>query len=190
MAAALAERPSAAGTLAATRGPRWYCVHTKSRAEHIALANLERQAFECFLPRLARTVIRARRRQRVLDPLFPGYLFLHADPAQANLAAVRSTRGALGLVRFTGEPAVVEAPLIERLRADADEAGIIAPEQPRPKAGDAITVLDGPFIGLRGIYSEARGEHRALVLLQLLGGAQPVVLAADAIETPAVASAS
>ena len=33
---------------------RWYCVHTKPRAEAQALEHLQRQGFECLLPRLQR----------------------------------------------------------------------------------------------------------------------------------------
>ena len=35
-------------------GQRWYCVQTKPRTEARALENLERQAFECLLPRIRR----------------------------------------------------------------------------------------------------------------------------------------
>ena len=30
--------------------PSWFAVYTKPRQEHIALENLERQGFRCFLP--------------------------------------------------------------------------------------------------------------------------------------------
>ena len=80
----------------------WYCVHTKPRAEALALEHLQRQAFECLLPRIQHSVLRGGRRQRVVEPLFPRYLFLRANPEQQSLAAVRSTRGALGLVRPGG----------------------------------------------------------------------------------------
>ena len=33
---------------------RWYCVHSKPRSEAVALQNLQRQGFECLLPRIAK----------------------------------------------------------------------------------------------------------------------------------------
>ncbi|MEN9764019.1 MAG: transcription/translation regulatory transformer protein RfaH, partial [Pseudomonadota bacterium] len=39
----------------------WYLVHTKPRQEDIALMNLERQGYTCYLPRLS--VEKARRRR-------------------------------------------------------------------------------------------------------------------------------
>ena len=31
----------------------WYLIHTKPRQEHIALTNLERQGYTCYLPHCA-----------------------------------------------------------------------------------------------------------------------------------------
>ena len=44
---------------------RWYCVHTRPRAEAQAREHLQRQGFEVFLPRLRRSVLRGGRRQAV-----------------------------------------------------------------------------------------------------------------------------
>lgn len=158
---------------------RWYCIHTKPRAEQQAFEHLQRQAFECFLPRIARTVIKAGRRQSVVEPLFPRYLFLRANTAHQSLAPIRSTRGALGVVRFANQPGEVPQDLIERLQHDAGHEGVITVPETTPKRGDTVTVLTGVFAGLRGLYAELCGQHRAIVLLQLLGGTQRVVLPLD-----------
>jgi hypothetical protein len=46
--------PSAPPTLTVITSPTtaWYLVHTKPRQEDVALANLERQGYECYLPQL------------------------------------------------------------------------------------------------------------------------------------------
>ena len=98
----------------------WYCVHTKPRAEAQALEHLQRQGFECLLPRLQRTTLRNGRRHTGVEALFPRYLFLHADAQTTSLAPVRSTQGAVGLVRTAGLPATVPDEFIERLQADAN----------------------------------------------------------------------
>ncbi|MDE2407871.1 MAG: transcriptional activator RfaH [Xanthomonadaceae bacterium] len=156
--------------------PRWYCVHTKPRAELQAIAHLQQQAFECFLPRLRRSTARAGKRQTSIEPLFPRYLFLRANPHQQSLAAVRSTRGVLGLVRFANQPGEVPPALVEGLRRDADADGVIQQIELTPQPGDAVTLLAGAFAGLRGVYAELQGQQRAIVLLQLLGGVQRVAL--------------
>nr|WP_295383498.1 transcription termination/antitermination NusG family protein [Pseudoxanthomonas sp.] len=156
--------------------PRWYCVHTKPRAEAQALEHLRRQGFECLLPRLQRAVLRSGRRQTVVEALFPRYLFLRADAEATSLAPVRSTKGAVGLVRTAGLPATVPHEFIERLQADANADGLITLPERRLLPGERVAITDGPLAGLQGIYSQAQGEQRALVLLELLGGAQSVVL--------------
>ena len=160
----------------------WYCVHTKPRAEAQALEHLQRQAFECLLPRIQQSVLRGGRRQRVVEPLFPRYLFLRANPEQQSLAAVRSTRGALGLVRFANLPGIVPQSLIDGLHRDTDAQGVIVQADAHPQPGDAVTVMTGALAGLRGVYWQMRGDQRAEVLLQLLGGAQRVLLAQESLQ--------
>lgn len=161
---------------------RWFCVHTKPRAEALALENLQRQSFECFLPRIRRSVLVAGRRRLAVEALFPRYLFLRADPQQQSLAPIRSTTGALGLVRFANQPGEVPPALIERLRADSDADGVIVPPTFKFQAGDAVAVLDGALAGLRGVYMQPRGPDRALVLLEMLGAMQKVLLPLEALQ--------
>ncbi len=90
---------------------RWYAVSCKPRQEAVAEDNLLRQGFHVYLPRIR---IRQRRRRQWIDAvevLFPRYIFIRVDPLRRSTATVRSTRGALGLVRFGGQPAVTEKPI-------------------------------------------------------------------------------
>ena len=169
---------------------RWYCVHTRPRAEAQALEHLQRQGFECFLPRLRRGVQRGGRRQVVTEALFPRYLFLRADADSTSLAPVRSTRGAVDLVRTAGQPASVPDAFIEHLQADADADGLITLPGRRLLPGERVAITEGPLAGLQGIYTQAQGEQRALVLLELLGGAQSVALPTCVLEPagPAIAA--
>lgn len=165
-------------------GQHWYCVQTKPRAEARALENLERQAFECLLPRIRRPapVARLRRQKTVIEPLFPRYLFLRADPHAQSLAPIRSTTGVIGLVRFANQPARVPEDIIDRLRLDADPDGVIQPVPTRFHPGDAVRIVDGPFLGLPAVYAQASGEQRAIVLLQLLGSERRIMLPRDALQ--------
>lgn len=177
-----ATKPDDGMRRAALPGARWYCVHTKPRAEARALEHLERQGFDCFLPRLRRNTRRDSRRGTCIEPLFPRYLFLHADPARQSLATVRSTRGALGLVRFGQRIAEVPEALIARLRRDAGPDGLIVPAMVLPCPGDTVAILDGAFAGMTGLYAQQHSEQRAIVLLQILGGRQRVMLSTDLLQ--------
>lgn len=160
----------------------WYCVHTKARAEAQALEHLQRQGFECLLPRLQRTTLRNGRRHTRVEALFPRYLFLRADAQTTSLAPVRSTKGAVGLVRTAGLPATVPDEFIERLRADANAEGLITLPERRLLPGECVAVTAGPLAGLQGIYTQAQGEQRALVLLEILGGVHCVALPNHVLE--------
>jgi transcription antitermination factor NusG len=71
--------------------PSWFAVYTKPRQEQIALENLERQDFRCFLPMAINPYQRRSERKLRIEPLFPRYLFLNAIADQQSLGPVRST---------------------------------------------------------------------------------------------------
>ena len=151
--------------------PSWFAVYTKPRQEHIALLNLERQSFDCLLPIAVNPYQRncARNRAR-REPLFPRYLFLRARPEIQNLAAVRSTRGVVGLVRTGVEPIRVPESIITGLKARMDpETGLIALGSVHLNKGDKVRIFDGPLSGLEGVLKEHRSETRSLLLLKMLG---------------------
>lgn len=152
-------------------GSNWYAVHTKSRQEQTAQLNLERQSFECYLPMIDSLDQKpGARRKPTREPLFPRYLFLHADPQQQSLGAVRSTRGATGLVRAGSELIKIPEAIIKGLKERMHPAsGLIVLEAPALNSGDKVRVTDGPFADLEGIFTESQGETRSLLLLEILG---------------------
>jgi transcriptional antiterminator RfaH len=155
----------------------WYAVHTKPRAEQLALAHLINQGFECRLPRTRRALRNARGMREVIEPLFPRYLFIRAEPGQDNLAAVRSTRGVSGLVRFGAEPASVPQHVIDALaaRTRADD-GLIELSAPALVPGARVRVAQGPFAGFDGVFQAHSAQARVLVLLRVLGEGCPVTV--------------
>ena len=168
------------------RTERWYAVCCKPRQEAIAEENLLRQGFHVYLPRIC---MRQRRRGRWIDAvevLFPRYIFIRIDPSQKSTATVRSTRGAIGLVRFGGQPAVIPDAVMEALRQREDgESGLHQDERPLFKAGETVKLVDGPLAGMEGVFSEKDGEIRVIVLLELLGKANKVTVSRDWISRAA-----
>ena len=78
----------------------WYAVQAKPRQENTAEENLRRQGFDTYLPKIQ---LRRRRRDKwtkVVEPLFPRYLFIHLEPGVDNWAPLRSTLGVSTVVRF------------------------------------------------------------------------------------------
>ena len=150
---------------------QWFAVYSKPRQERIAHENLVRQGFHCFLPEAVNPYQRrSKTRQPRIEPLFPRYLFLNATPEVQNLAAVRSTRGVVGLVRSGFELVKVPARVIEIIKARQNEiTGLVTLDPIAVKPGDRVRVFDGPFTGVEGILEASSGEQRALILMDLLG---------------------
>ncbi len=149
----------------------WFAVYTKPRQEQIALANLERQAFECFLPMAKnRGQRRVTRSKSAFEPLFPRYLFLKANQEQQSLGAVRSTRGAVGLVSAGLQLNTVPDIVIDELKARVNPSdGLIPVNTDAIRDGDEVQVFDGPFAEMEGVFKEHRGRSRSLLLLEILG---------------------
>jgi transcriptional antiterminator RfaH len=149
----------------------WFAVHTKPRQEHVALINLERQAFDCYLPMAVDAFQRRGALKKIQrEPLFPRYLFLNADPQRQNLAVVRSTRGVTGLVRAGFELIKIPASIIAALKARMHTAsGLIPLDSMGLSNGDKVRVFSGPFAAMEGVFREHRGRDRSLLLLYILG---------------------
>ncbi len=155
----------------------WFAVATKPRSEAIAHEHLIRQGYECLFPRLRRRMRSLGGLKTRVECLFPNYLFLCADPDQTSLAPVRSTRGALGLVKFGGIPAEVPASVIERIRSRIDvEDGFVRLDAPDLVPGQRVRLTDGPFSGLDGVFVLQEGMDRVRLLLEFLGTSREVVL--------------
>jgi transcriptional antiterminator RfaH len=151
--------------------PNWFVVVTKPRQEKTALEHLQRQGFKCFLPMAENPYQRrSKKNQKLIEPLFPRYLFLNAIAESQNLAPVRSTQGVISMVRFGTELAVVPDQIINAIKQRVSpETGLIKIELIQIKPGDKVKVFDGPLTGLNGIVQERNSEHRTIILMKLLG---------------------
>ena len=165
----------------------WYVVMTKPKQEPLALANLERQGFECYAPRFLQEKILRKKRVVVDLPLFPRYLFIRPlRGGEAPLYPVRSTFGVSHLVTFgpgkrpgTVDASPIEALLMEEARRRASDI---------PEAftkGDPVRILEGPFLGLLGVFDLRDDQERVHVLIDFLGKATRLALPIHALEKDA-----
>ena len=162
---------------------RWYLIHTKPSGEAVAVANLERQGYEVYLPRVVQTVRGAGRPKDRLSVLFPRYLFLRLHEGIQALAPVASTLGVTGIVRFGARYIVVPDKVVRDLRARADpETGLHHLTCSSPLVpGARVKICSGTFDGLEGVFERAVGRDRVVVLLQMLGRTSEVCVFAESI---------
>ncbi|MCX8089460.1 MAG: hypothetical protein N3I86_00775 [Verrucomicrobiae bacterium] len=152
----------------------WYCARTKPKHEHIAAANVAaRLGLEVFLPRLRVERVTRRGIVRVVEPLFPGYLFVRCGAVE-QLGEVQRVSGISSLVRFGGRVPVVEDALIEELQeCFADDAPLEVEDRLSP--GDEVVVGEGAFAGMRAyVLRVMPARQRVQVLLDILGRPTPV----------------
>ena len=159
----------------------WYAVQTKPRQETVAEENLRRQAFHTYFPRIKRPKHRRGTWQQSVEPLFPGYLFLQVDVEREDVAPIRSTRGVVGLVRYGNRLSPVPDQVIEDLvhSQPGDDAPIEMTKMFR--RGDPVTLIEGPMAGLVAIFKAHTGQERVILLLEMLGRTNPIVVSHNQI---------
>jgi len=154
----------------------WYAVQAKLRQEQVAQDNLERQRFITHLPLIKGARHRRGRWQGTIEPLFPGYLFVHLDLDRQCAAPIRSTRGVVGLVRFGSEPQPVPHGIMRALLdARIKEGDPIDPDGLFAE-GDHVTLVEGPMQGLVAIVQAKERHERVHLLLDLLGRENRVIV--------------
>ncbi|MEE4296172.1 MAG: transcription/translation regulatory transformer protein RfaH [Wenzhouxiangella sp.] len=148
---------------------RWHAVFCKPRQDERAEFHLRNQGFETFLPRVRESRVRNGKRQLIVESMFPRYLFIKLATDGQDWAPIRSTRGAVGLVRHGNDIATVPAAIVEDLRQRVDDHGVVhlggtIEFQPN----ETIEITDGPLAGYRALFQARTGPERVAVLLTLL----------------------
>jgi transcriptional antiterminator RfaH len=147
----------------------WYCARTQPKHEHIAAGNLRaRLALEVFNPRLR--IERATRRGvvRVVEPLFPGYVFVRCNLSE-QIDQIRYVYGVSSLVHFGQRIPSVDHDVVEELRRcfESDEPMGV---EDRLHPGTEVTVAEGAFLGARGVVVRVLpARERVQILLDFLG---------------------
>lgn len=153
----------------------WYLVHTKPRQEDIALTNLQRQGYQCYLPQMRIERIRRRKAEIATEPMFPRYLFIQLDSSDQgkSWSPIRSTLGVSQLVHFGARAAKVDDALVDLLR----QRERALPTEAMFRSGDSVVITDGPFAGIEAIYQTADADRRTFILLEILS--KPVSMQID-----------
>ena len=148
----------------------WYALQHKPAQGDRALAHLQNQEIICFYPKITVEKIKAGKRTKKLEPLFPGYLFVNLEQSDPMWAKLRSTRGVVRIVSFANKPAPIPDDVIQHIKASLDTVA----EQGGIKPGQAVELDEGPFKGISAIFQAYDGEERAIVLISFMQKQQTV----------------
>src|SRR5690554_1824584 len=148
----------------------WYALQHKPAQGDRAVQHLQNQDIACFYPKIEVEKIKAGKRTRKLEPLFPGYVFVNLEQTDPMCAKLRSTRGVLRIVSFANRPAPIDDKVIAHIKNSMDKVA----EQGGIKLGQPIELDDGPFKGINAIAQAHDGEERAIVLISFMHKQQQV----------------
>ena len=164
-----------------TENAHWYCVKARPRQERSARnALLNEAGVEVFCPMLRFERARKSGRVRVVEAMFPGYLFARFCYGE-QYRLVGTSNGVSTIVSFGGIPAVVPEAIINELRASVADGETV--EIPTSlSVGEEVQMVEGPFQGLRAIVTGVMpARARVTVLLELLGMEREVEVAEKAV---------
>mgnify|MGYP000156251047 FL=1 len=156
----------------------WYALQHKPAQGDRALQHLQNQDIACFYPKITVEKIKAGKRTKTLEPLFPGYLFVNLDQTDPMWAKLRSTRGVLRIVGFANKPAAISDDVIWHIKKSLDSVA----QQGGIKSGQAVQLNEGPFEGINAIFQAYDGEARAIVLINFMQKQQRVKVPVSAIK--------
>jgi transcriptional antiterminator RfaH len=156
---------------------KWFAIRTKPRQEEIAKMHYIRQGFGVYSPKVQSMRRHARKTEKVMRPLFPGYIFLHLEAEEQDWTAIGSTIGAIGPVRFNDYYPPVPDWVITGIQARENDNGYIPLKSlgdTMLKSGSKVRVALGDK-EVDGIFLNFRDEDRVVVLLDILQRQLPVV---------------
>ncbi|MFM7181066.1 MAG: transcription termination/antitermination protein NusG [Verrucomicrobiales bacterium] len=164
--------------------PAWFCLRSRTKAEHLAAVQVARhEGVEVFCPRL-----RFRRNTRrgpvwFVEALFPGYFFARFSP-NLQLRDILHTQGVTGIIEFGDRPTEVGDADIAALR------GLMNTEDLRVlddsiSEGTATEVVTGPFRGIEVVVTRILpSRDRVRILLEFLGGMREIEVSSVQLASP------
>jgi transcriptional antiterminator RfaH len=168
----MTDLPMDGGQMQLAESSAWYVIQSKRNAERRILSYLALRATRAFLP-LLEVVRRSRTRPiTLLEPLFPGYLFVCMERITVNPTSwdkVRWTPGVWRILGAEGTPEPVPQEVIGIIAARARELGFVRPGM-RFAGQDRVRLLRGSLAGLEAVFDRPMSRSgRVRVLMELLG---------------------
>ena len=117
--------------------------------------------------------------ERILMPLFPGYLFVRIDPR--DTLDVLGAKGVVRILGSSGVPVPVPEEEIDAARRLV-RSGIPCTLFPYDFEGREAIITGGPLEGLRGRIESQRGGFRLILSVHLIRSAVSVEVDAGDVE--------
>ena len=165
---------------------QWYILHILSGAEEKAKANLEARIKahnygetidEIVIPKEQVTEVKLGKKKVLERKFFPGYMLVHMDMNEESWLFVRNTPGITTFIGPRRKPSPIPQEDVDKILNKAEESK----SKPAPKVsfdkGEAVRVMEGPFVNFNGVVDEVYPEKGKLkVSVSIFGRTTPVEL--------------
>lgn len=141
---------------------KWYVLQSKPLREIKVSEQIVKKNIEVYLPLVETIRYWSDRKKKVKVPLFPGYLFVHADNNE-RYSAISDTQGALRYLMYQKRFAVVSKDEINNIRISLVEPERIKIEDTSLYEGDLVVITHGVFKGLKGVIVQFHGNYKLMV---------------------------
>ena len=162
----------------------WFVIHTKPRDEYRVKNHFEGMEIETLLPLCENFQYSHGRMSRVINPLFPNYLFARLD-LEHHYYKVKWTRGVNRILGAWNEPIPISETVIEMLKdrmGDDDTVKLLDEFQ----EGDLVQITSGPLKDFIGVFQRRLSSgDRVRVLLNLIDAEVPVQISRSQIKKAA-----
>lgn len=145
---------------------KWYAIYTRSRNEKKVAALLQERGLTAYLP-LMKTLRQWSDRKRLVEvPLFNSYIFIYSEPHLLYKAL--QVEGAVYVVKFAGQPAIIPNEQIESLKIVLGSSSKFDISFDEFKFGEHVEVIEGPLCGVKGVFVEYHGKKRVLIRMEAI----------------------
>jgi len=146
----------------------WYAIFTKPRAEKKVHQRMLDHEIEAFLP-LVKTVRQWSDRKKTIQvPLISSYIFVYMP--EKELYRTLPIQGTVNVLKHLGKAAKIKEVEIENLRIlSGNSENHEVSNCVSVSHGDAVEVINGPFMGLIATCLKEGTNHRVIVKIDSLG---------------------
>lgn len=160
----------------------WYLIHTKPNQEELAKNHLEDQRYRIYLPMAFTRRKRRGKAVRLVNAMFPRYLFIYLNDTTDDWGPIRSTIGVSTLVHFGLSPAKIPSDLIDALKERENSEGIHDLPHRAFEKGQKVIISEGLFEGYEAVFTSRDSQERVTLLLKIVENSVKIQLKQDFIE--------
>ncbi len=174
-------------------GSDWYVLYTIPRNEKKVYSELTRREIKAFLPLQKVVRLWGTRKQKLVLPLFPNYLFVSIP---RNLFwTVLAVSGVVRFVLYNGAPATIKSAEMEAMQkllftqgnmAGGDLSYQVEEADLTCRAGEQVQVKSGPFEGLKGKVLQLQGKTKFFIEFEQINRVISVDVCSTLLEKVAV----